>query len=116
MLEETGTKFGRTAFHVLDGGSLAFDHAKIIATAIAALRESARNLDVIFDFLPETFTLAALQQVQETIMNITILPANFRRKINDYVVETDEYTQGAGHRPAKIYRRKRNETDKRTGV
>lgn len=58
------------------------------------------------DFLSEKFTLTQLQKVQETIMNISILPANFRRKISDYVVETDEYTQGAGHRPAKLYMRK----------
>ena len=49
---------------------------------------------------------AAHEKVQETIMNISIRPADFRRKISDYVAETDEYTQGAGHRPAKLYRRK----------
>ena len=40
-------------------------------------------------------------------MNISVLPANFRRKIASLVEETDEYTRGAGHRPAKLYRRKR---------
>ena len=70
-----------------------------IATALTALREGARNYETLFDFLPERFTLTALQKVQETVMNIQILPANFRRKVSDYVVETDEYTQGAGHRP-----------------
>lgn len=39
-------------------------------------------------------------------MNISVLPANFRRKIAAYVEETDAFTQGAGHRPAKLYRRK----------
>ena len=65
------------------------------------------DFDMIFDFLPEKFTLTELQIVQETIMNIQILPANFRRKISGYVTETGEYTQGAGHRPAKLYKRKR---------
>ena len=58
------------------------------------------------DFLPEKFTLNEVQKVQETILDISILPANFRRKINDYVIETDEYTQGAGHRPARLFKRK----------
>lgn len=89
-----------------DSGNLAFDHARIIATALTALREGAKNFETIFDFLPEKFTLTVLKKVQETIMNISILPANFRRKIGDYVVETDEYTQGARHRSAKLYRRK----------
>ena len=106
VLTEEETRFGKTSFRIKDSGNLAFDHAGIIATALTVLRESAKNYETIFDFLPEKFTLSALQKVQETIMNISILPANFRRKISDYVVETDEYTQGAGHRPAKLYRRK----------
>lgn len=106
VLREESSRFGRTNFLVEDSGGLAFDHAGIIATALTALREGARNYETLFDFLPERFTLTALQKVQETIMNIQILPANFRRKVSDYVVETDEYTQGAGHRPAKLYRRK----------
>lgn len=116
VLTEEETRFGRTSFRIKDGGDLAFDHARIIATALSVLREGAKNFDMIFDFLPGKFTLAALQKVQETIMNISVLPANFRRKISDYVVETDEYTQGAGHRPAKLYRRKQNETDRNTGL
>lgn len=106
-LAEEETKFGKTSFRILESGGLAFDHARILATALSALREGAKNYETIFDFLPETFTLSALQKVQETILDISILPANFRRKISDFVIETDEYTQGAGHRPAKLYRRKR---------
>lgn len=106
LLTEEATRFGKTSFRILDSGTLAFDHARMIATALTALREGAKSFETIFDFLPEKFTLAELQKVQETITNIATLPANFRRKISDYVVETDEYTQGAGHRPAKLYRRK----------
>ncbi len=106
VLSEEETRFGRTKFSLSDSGGLAFDHAKIIATALTALREYAKDFDMIFDFLPEKFTLTELQRVQETIMNIQILPANFRRKISGLVTETEEYTQGAGHRPAKLYRRR----------
>lgn len=110
VLAEEDTRFGKTSFGIIDSGRLAFDHARIIATALTALREGAKNFEMIFDFLPEKFTLSELQKVQETIMNISILPANFRRKISDYVVETDEYTQGAGHRPAMLYRRNSKKT------
>ncbi len=106
LLTKKEEKFGRTTFAVKNTGGLAFDHAEIIAAALSILRNDAKNFDIIFDFLPEKFTLSALQRVQETIMNISILPANFRRKISGYVIETDEYTQGAGHRPAKLYRKK----------
>lgn len=85
---------------------LAFDHAVIIASALKQLKTRAANFETIFDFLPQKFTLYALQNVQELLTGIPVAAANFRRKISDYVVETDEYTQGAGHRPAKLYRRK----------
>ncbi len=96
----------QSSYKIADSGGIAFDHAKIIAKALTALRTAARDFEMIFDFLPEKFTLTELQNVQETVMNISVLPANFRRKIAGYVEETDEYTQGAGHRPAKLYRRK----------
>lgn len=106
-LTEESSGFGHTRFRITDSGALAFDHAAIIASALTALRSVAKNYDVIFDFLPETFTLSALQRVQETILNISVLPANFRRMVSGYVEETDDYQRGNGHRPAKLYRRKR---------
>ena len=105
-LEEASNAFGRSRFVIRRSGSIAFDHAGIIACAISALRNEAKNFDTIFDFLPEKFTLTSLQRVQETIMNISVLPANFRRKISGYVIETNEYTSGAGHRPAKLFMKK----------
>ena len=105
-LRRQGSAFGKTRFEIVEPGAIAFDHAKMIAAALTALRSEARNFDTIFDFLPEKFTLTALQRVQETITGIPILPANFRRKISEYVEETEEYTTGAGHRPAKLYRKK----------
>ena len=106
LLLEEKTSFGRTQFRILDSGYLAFDHASIIAAALTALRSEAKNYDTILDFLPEKFTLSAFQKVQETIMNVSVLPANFRRMVSGYVTETDEYVRGDGHRPAKLYRRK----------
>ena len=107
VLREETSSFGRTSYRILDSGGLAFDHAAIIASALSALRSEAKNYDAIFDFLPETFTLTELQKVQETIMNVSVLPANFRRMVSGYVEETDEFVRGKGHRPAKLYRRKK---------
>lgn len=107
VLSEEKTRFGRTFFRIIDSGDLAFDHAAMIGMALAALRSEAKNYDMIFDFLPEKFTLTAFQKVQETIMNVSILPANFRRMVSCYVEETDEYVRGEGHRPAKLYKRKK---------
>ena len=105
-LQETDRKFGNSRFEILENTGLAFDHAKIIATALSAIRKEAEQFMITFDFLPEKFTLAALQRVQETLMGISLLSANFRRKISDLVEETDEYVEGMGHRPARLFRRK----------
>ena len=106
VLTKERTKFGKSIFLIKNSGGLAFDHARIIAEAVCLLRKYAQDFNTIFDFLPEKFTLNEVQKVQETILDISILPANFRRKINDYVIETEEYTQGAGHRPARLFKRK----------
>ncbi|MBR4626398.1 MAG: NUDIX hydrolase [Ruminococcus sp.] len=106
VLAEEKVSFGRSTFRIADSGNIAFDHAAIIASALSALRDEARDFEAIFDFLPEKFTLTAFQKVQETIMNVSVLPGNFRRMISGYVEETDEYVRGDGHRPARLYRRK----------
>ena len=86
---------------------LAFDHAEIIASALELLRERAEDFEAIFDFLPDEFTLYALQSVQEALTGKPVSPANFRRKTAELVEETDALSHGAGHRPAKLYRRRR---------
>jgi len=106
-LREKETHFGMTDFEILNNTGLAFDHVKIIATALTTLRNKAENLNITFDFLPDKFTLAALQKVQETLMGISLLTANFRRKIAGLVEETDEFTEGVGHRPARLFKRKK---------
>lgn len=40
----------------------------------------------------------------EIILGKELLAAAFRRKIAERVIETDESTRDAGHRPSKLYR------------
>ena len=54
--------------------------------------------------MPKLFTLTELQQVYEVILDKELLKANFRRKISNMVLETNEYTKDAGHRPSKLFR------------
>lgn len=95
-----------TSYEIIRNDGLAFDHGKIIASAIMLLVNSAKNFDLIFDFLPEKFTLSEIQKLYELLINKTVTAPNFRRKIFDYVIETNETTSGNGHRPAKLYKRK----------
>lgn len=95
----------RKEITIIQTEGLAFDHAEMIAYAINDLRSSLNSSMLAFELLPERFTLTDLQHVYETILGEELLTANFRRKIADYVVETDERVEGAGHRPSKLYKR-----------
>lgn len=108
QLEKKSDTFGKTQFNIINNEGLAFDHSAIIASSIAAIRKESENLNFAFEFLPEKFTLATLQTVQETLMGMTYLSPNFRRRIAEFVEETNELTEGAGHRPARLFRRKTN--------
>ena len=109
VLKESNNEFGIKRFEIVESDGIGFDHAAIIGTALSSLRKDVLDLETLFDFLPEKFTLLSLQRVQETILNKELLPANFRRKVMPYVEETDEYVTGAGHRPAKLFVRKKEE-------
>ena len=93
-------------YEISDCSGLAFDHAKIILCAYLALqKEAGSDGTIIFDLMPECFTLTELQKAFESVLGKPLLVANFRRKIADYVIETDDLAEGAGHRPAKLFRR-----------
>lgn len=95
-----------TQYEIVEEQGLAFDHAKIITCALLSLRRLAETDGaIVFDLMPETFTLTQLQKAFETIQGKKLLTANFRRKIAPYVIETEQMIEGAGHRPAKLFRR-----------
>lgn len=93
-------------YEIMESGGLAFDHAEIILSALLSLRDNVeKNMQQAFDLMPEMFTLTQLQNAFEILLDKKLLTANFRRKIADYVVETKKIVEGAGHRPAKLFKR-----------
>lgn len=82
---------------------LAFDHAKMLVYAIERLKNKVEYTTIAFHLMPEKFTLTKLQQVYEILLDKPLLKANFRRKIADMVIETEEYEENTGHRPSKLY-------------
>lgn len=96
----------KTACKLLSSDGLAFDHAGIIINLICRLRDRAEHdFRIIFDLMPEYFTLTELQKAFEIVMDKKLLAANFRRKLADYVLETDKAVEGNAHRPAKLFKR-----------
>lgn len=83
---------------------LAFDHAKLLIYAIERLKNKVEYTTIAFNLMPERFTLTQLQQVYEILLDKPLLKANFRRKIADMVIETNEQEENAGHRPSKLYK------------
>lgn len=102
----TNNMYRNTNIYIKESNGIAFDHAKIIASAIYELRNNIDSGMFAFDLVQEKFTLTDLQCAYESILDKDLISANFRRKIMEYVLETDETIVGAGHRPAKLYKRK----------
>lgn len=93
-------------YELVECKDIAFDHAKLILHTLLILRKNVKHdLKIGFDLMPEMFTLTQLQNSFELILDQKLLAANFRRKISDYVIETEQVIEGAGHRPAKLFKR-----------
>lgn len=93
-------------YQIEENSGLAFDHAKIIVNAFHNLQKAAEhNEKVIFDLMPEQFTLTELQQVFEIVLQKELIKPNFRRKIADYVIETEDVESGRRYRSAKLFKR-----------
>ena len=81
---------------------LAFDHYKILDYAIDRIRNKIQYTPIAVNLLPKLFTVKELQYVYEAIMGKELL--NFRRKIGNMIVETDEKLEGKPYRPAQVYK------------
>lgn len=85
---------------------LAFDHAKILESALERVRGKVRYAPLGFELLPARFTLTQLQQLYEVILGTRLDKRNFRRKIHamGLLIDTGESQRGKAHRAARLYR------------
>lgn len=88
------------------GLSMRYDHRRILATGMARLRAKIKYRPVMFELMPDEFTLLQLQQTVEAIAGRVLHKQNFRRLIEqqNVVEETGVLTAGAAGRPAKLFR------------
>ncbi len=86
--------------------NLAFDHQTIVETARQRLSAKLDYSTIAFQFMPEQFTLSALQDVYETILQAEVDKRNFRKWVLalERIEETGEMQSSGAHRPAKLYR------------
>lgn len=106
---KAGSDAAEVGWHSVDAiPDLAFDHATILADALAALRVRIHTEPLLPRLIPEPFTLSALQDAMEVVMGAPVDKRNFRRQMLEtgWIAETDQFTAGR-HRPARLYRHAR---------
>lgn len=102
----------RYDFKVFKNDKLAFDHPLVIVSGLERLKNKIGYTDIVFNMMPEYFTLGELQQVYEVILGKKLLDPAFRRIIADKVEKTDKVKTGEGHRPSVLFKYKNNKMDK----
>lgn len=97
----------RYSFEIVENNLLAFDHACVILAGLERLKNKIEYTDIVFNMMPDLFTLGELQQVYEVILNKKLLDPAFRRIIADKVEKTTKMRTGGGHRPSYLFKYKR---------
>lgn len=91
------------------GRAMRLDHRRILATGISRLRGKIKYRPVVFELLPDVFTLLQLQRVVEALAGQRLHKQNFRRLVDKGgLVEGTGRTAGTGGRPAELFRFRRD--------
>lgn len=100
---------GRLVLDPLPSEPMMHDHRRILATAIARLRAKIKYRPVVFELMPESFTLLGLQRAVEALAGLRLHKQNFRRLVEQQglVEETGKVSMESGGRPAKLVRFRR---------
>ncbi|MCA3732982.1 MAG: NAD regulator, partial [Phenylobacterium sp.] len=91
------------------GEPMLSDHRRILATALSRLRGKLKYRPVIFEMMPEAFTLSALQRAVEAVAGVSLHKQNFRRALerSGLVEGLGRLDQETGGRPAELFRFRR---------
>ncbi len=89
--------FGRTGWR---------DNRRILATGISRLRGKLKYRPVLFELMPEEFTLYELQRAAEAVSGVPLHKQNFRRMVekSGLVEPTGRSSSRLGGRPAALFR------------
>ena len=103
----------------LTGDPMLHDHRRILATGLSRIRAKLQYRPVVFELMPRTFTLGALQETVEAVAGQRVHKQNFRRAVetqHELVEPTGELSHETGGRPAKLYRFRRSVLQERAQV
>lgn len=94
----------RYSFNIIKNTNIAFDHPLVILAGLERLKNKLEYTDIVFNMMPEYFTLGELQKVYEVILGKKLLDPAFRRIIKNKVIKTDKIKTGEGHRPSYLFK------------
>ena len=91
------------------GEAMISDHRRILATALGRLRGKLKYRPVVFELMPDAFTLSALQRTVEAIAGVPLHKQNFRRALEraELVDGLGRLDAETGGRPAELFRFRR---------
>ena len=81
--------------------ALAFDHKKIIEYAIQRIRGKAEYTDIVFNLMPQEFTIKDCKDVYELVLDKNM--DNFKRRVEKYILNLNKTRIGKQFRPAELY-------------
>ena len=91
-----------------DISEMAFDHKIILDLCLQRLREKVMQHPVVFNLLPEKFSLRELQSLYEAVLGTGLDKRNFRKRImlKNWLVDLNQMEEDVPHRPGKLYKLK----------
>ena len=91
------------------GEPMISDHRRILATALSRLRGKLKYRPVVFELMPDAFTLSALQRAAEAVAGVPLHKQNFRRALEraGLVEGLGRVDAETGGRPAELFRFRR---------
>ena len=82
----------------------------ILDNCLQQLRKNILELPIIFNLLPDKFSLRELQEIYEAVLGIELDRRNFRKRmtLKNWLVDLNEMEEEVPHRPGKLYKLKNN--------
>lgn len=106
LVAEAARDLDRPSPATAPGRPMVSDHRRILATGLGRLRSKLKYRPVLFDLMPETFTLSGLQAAAEAVAGLSLHKQNFRRGVErtGLVQATGRLSAATGGRPAELFR------------
>lgn len=94
-----------SGFQLAFGQPMVSDHRRILATGLGRLRGKLKYRPIVFELMPEAFTLYDLQRAVEAISGVRLHKQNFRRMVErtGLVEGLGRFRAETGGRPAELF-------------